>query len=143
MGDERVVALPDSAASAGIAYDLPGVVRFRISSLAFELVAAAGAANRQVVAKLVDATGVPVFGVAAPAVQTAGQTVAYFFAPLVPTFGSAAVGFMGGPFVGHELPGNLTVAVTVVNAQAGDRISNGRLLVCQRLTDPAYDLSGS
>lgn len=127
----EAVALPGVAATAGISYDLASGTHWRIVAVTFRLVAAAGVANRQVLARLLDFEGVPVYAVAAPAVQTAGLTVVYSFAPSLVASGSAALGFMQAPFVGGKLPDNLTLSVTVAAAQAGDAISNVRLLTEQ------------
>lgn len=128
----RVVAFADGLAAAGFAYEFPGATVVSLESLCFTLVATAGVANRQVAVSLLDSTGHPVFRVAAPAVQTAGLTVSYSFAPLVPASGTAAGGAMTGPLAGGWLPGNLTLAVTVGAAQAGDALGFGRLLLAQR-----------
>jgi hypothetical protein len=130
-GPSQIVAIPAVSSPAGIAYDLPGGELTEIEGLCFTLHTSAGVANRQVVAQLKDGLGVDVFAVAAPAVQTAGTTVVYSFAPDVLSFGTLALGFMGGPFPRACSGDPLTVVVTVVNAQAGDAITNGRLVVKQ------------
>lgn len=134
--EPRVIDLGESLASVGIAFDLPGVALFSIAAFAFKLVADANAANRQVVVGLLDSTGAVLFAEAAPAVQTATQTVVYSFAPEVIAFGTAALGFMGGAFVGRKLPQNLTVFATVTGHQVGDKILQARLLVHQWNRDP-------
>lgn len=130
-GPSQVVAIPALVSGVGIAYDLPGGELTEVEGLCFTLVTSAGAGNRQVIARVQDGTGTDVFAVAAPAVQTATKTVVYSFAPDVLPFGTLALGFMGGPFPRVCSGDPLTVVVTVVNAQAGDAIHDGRLIVKQ------------
>jgi hypothetical protein len=102
-----------------------------VSSLAFLLTSDANVANRLVRAAIVDGTGAVCFAAVAPAVQAASLAVVYSFAPDVPASGTAALGAMTAPFVGRWLPPNVAVTLTVTNAQAGDTITAGRLLVGQ------------
>lgn len=126
-----VIALDDALASAGISDRLAGAVRYTILSVSFKLVTAAGGGARQVVVKLLDATGAVVFAEAASVTQAGGLTVVYSFGGERASFGTAALGFVGGPFVGGRLPQNLTVAVAVTGTSGGDKLSQGRLLVHQ------------
>lgn len=130
-GEHRIVSLPGGLASAGIAYDFPGVIAFQVSSVAFEVVTAAGGGARQVVAGLRDASGADVFAVAAPATQAGGLTVVYSFSGWTPPFGSGALGRIGGPFLAAKLAENLTLFVAVAGTAGGDAITAGRLLVRQ------------
>jgi hypothetical protein len=130
-GEPRVVAIPGALAAAGIAYPLPGVVKFKPLALSFVLVTAAGGGNRQVLAGLKDSSGAVVFAVAAPAVQAGGLTVVYSFSADTTAFGTAALGHMGAPFLDSEVPQNLDVFVTVTTTQAADALSGIRLLVKQ------------
>ncbi len=134
--EPREIDLGEVLASAGLAYELPGVALFSIASFAFELVTDGNAANRQVVAGLKGSKGKVLFAEAAPAVQTASLTVQYSFAPEVIAFGTLALGFMGGAFVGRKLPQNLSVFVTVAAHQVGDKIVNAGLLVHQWPIEP-------
>lgn len=136
--EPRLVALDNQTGTADLVYLFPGTALFRVLALSFHLLTSSHAANRTVIVKLLDALGVQVFAQAAPAVQAASLGVDYSFGPDVQPFGTAAGGFMGGPFVAGRLPQNLKVAVHLVNGDAGDALSNGRLLVHQlvRDTDP-------
>lgn len=127
----RLITIPGVDAVAGLTYQLPGAVRFEIVALAFQLVATADAANRQVIAKLLDSTSQAVFAEAAPAVQTAGTTVEYSFAGDRQPFGTLALALMGGGFIRDRLPQNMAVGIAVGAAHAGDRLANIRLLVHQ------------
>jgi hypothetical protein len=129
--ETRVVALPGGLASAGLAYDFPGVVEFQVLSVSFKLVTAGGGGARQVLAGLKDSTGADVFSVAAPATQAGGLTVVYSFAGWTPGFGSGALGRIGGPFIASKIAENLTLVASVSGFGAGDVISAARLLVRQ------------
>lgn len=137
-GPSQIVALPAEVSPAGIRYGLPGGERTEIEGLCFTLVTSNAVANRQVLARLQDGTSVDVYAVAAPAVQVASETVVYSFAPLVPAFGTAALGFMGGPYPEACSGDPLFVVVTVVNADANDVISDGRLTVKQYPIEPDF-----
>lgn len=134
----QVVSLPGGDAAAGITEPIQQGEYVRLGSVAFRLVTSATAGNRQVLVALLDGTGTAVFTVAAPAVQAASLTVDYAFGVEVPAYGSAALGAMGGPLLGCWLDQNMSLAVIVNTAKAGDVLSNGRMLVeeYERETDP-------
>lgn len=130
-GKPRVIAIPSALAATGIEHKLTGEFLYVVVSLAVHLTTAAGGAARQLIAELVDASGALVFGVAAPGTQIGGIQCDYSFAPLCPANGSSALGFQQAPFVGGELPENLTVKLSVANTSPADRLSNARLVVAQ------------
>lgn len=130
--EARVSLFTGGDARADVLVSFTGTLDYWVRSVSFTLACAVNAAARQVLVSLLDSTGTPVFTVPAPATQGSGQTVRYSFAPLVPAFGSAALGAMGGPFDGGELPPNLDLAVHVGAAVAGDLVKLGRVVVLQR-----------
>lgn len=137
--EPRIVALENHPGNSDLVYPLPGIALFAFKAITFRLVTSATAANRQAVIKLVDSTGAVLFAQAAPAVQAASLTVDYSFAPGVQPFGTAALGTMGGPFMGGRLPQNVAVVFHVAAGVAADVLSNVRLLVHQRLRDTNLD----
>lgn len=133
-GSPEVVALGGALASAGLEYVFPLATHVALTSVCFELTTAAGGGNRQAVLRLEDGLGATVYAVAAPAVQAGGLTVVYSFGNLVTAFGSAALGFMGAPLPGGELPENLKLIASVGAAAGADLIADGRMLVRQWAT---------
>lgn len=134
--EARVVGLPGAAATAGVSYVIPGASRIRLRAVTFKLVTLAGVANRIAVVSLFKASGDAVVSVAAPFVQTASKTSLYTFGEGLQQFGANDAARIGGPFVGGCLPENLTLAVSVLAAQAGDVLSGVRLLLEQHVEQP-------
>jgi hypothetical protein len=130
-GESRVIELGGARAGTGLSYLFPLSVEVALLSVAFKLTTDGNVANRQVLVKLFDGNNTQVFNVPAPGTQAATLTVSYSFAPMVQPFGSAALGAMGGPFIGARLPGNLELFVGVAAAQAGDAITGAVILVRQ------------
>lgn len=137
-----MIVLPGGLATAGIAYDFPGVVAFQLLAVSFAVTASGGGGARQVVAQLQDSTGAAVFGVAAPGTQASGQTVVYSFSGTTPPFGSGALGFMGSGFLDAKIAENLSLVVSVVSAGAPDTIFDARALVRQWPRDVGYPAIG-
>jgi len=131
-GESRVVALNNALAGGGITYEFGGEWVYQVEAVCLTLTTAAGGGARFVTVLLIDSTGAVVYAVSAPNTQGGGLTVRYSFAPFVTAFGSASLGAMGAPFPSIDLPGNVSLQVGVASAEAGDAITDGRLIVKQR-----------
>jgi hypothetical protein len=70
--------------------------------------------------------------VAAPFTLAGASNSDYTFGEDLGQYGGVNALHIGGPFVGGWLPQNITLGITVVNAIAGDKLTNVRLIVCQR-----------
>lgn len=126
----RDVGIPGDTGTNGITYKVPGSSALRVESLAFEVTTAGGGGNRQVVVQVQNDIGAARYAIAAPGLQAGGLAVVYSFGPDIPPFGTAALGFMGGPFVRGFLPAGSQIVLALAGAAAGDAFSGVGLFGC-------------
>jgi hypothetical protein len=135
--EARIVALDDALATAGMTYVIPHTVRVRVAAVTFTLTAAAGGGVRRPAVLFVDGTGQTVVAAGSPFTRSAGAASVFSFGVDLEQFGANDAAIIGAGLPRVALPDNVAVVVSVVGAQAADKLSHGRLLLAQSPVDVA------
>jgi hypothetical protein len=127
----QVVALPNPAAGAELTYSFPGSEYTRVRAVTFKLVTSATVATRTVYLDFVDGSGVVIARMSSGFTQTASLTTVYTFGLGLVQYGANAAANIGSPLADLILCRGQKLQTTITNIQAGDAISNARLVVDQ------------
>lgn len=134
--EPRVITIPNPGAGNNATFSVPGSESMILSSVAFLLTTSAVAGTRTPVVEISDGAGIDIVaaaaGFGAAASTTAQYAYSYGLAEWDAAQPAAATNFASGPVPLVPLAVGDTITIRVTAIDAGDTLTNVRLVVLQR-----------